>query len=340
MGFTFAHLKRVPPLAVALAAVFSVQAQHPTYRPGQPILFSTPASDTVSSNTPSLSPRPPESLDLGSTLQAPASVDFNGPVVDIPLPAVPPMISPGEEPWMQDELDRRKNWLLLTPAEILGATTPEKILGIQEHDSYGRPKNSTALERYLERQNQPPTANADTNAFSTWNFSDQRPDVLNATPGGLENPDGMAGTPFNPAPDRQTSAGENGKDHWSRLFDTPPPASMPSMAQQTDMDRFRQLLNSGSSATAVPETPALSVAKSPLPQTVLSSGLGQSALTPVGAAFTPLNSGIGKPAEMPKLPSIWSQSLTSPPSAAVWAPQPPPWLSPTPQPFAAPQRKF
>jgi hypothetical protein len=108
-----------------------------------------------------------------------------------------------------------------------------------------------------------------------------------------------------------------------------------------DMDRFRQLLKPGSSFTAAAATPSLlSGIKISLPQTALSSGLGQSALTPVGASFTPLNNGIGKPAEMPKLPSIWSLSLTSPPSAAAWAPQQPPWLSPTPQSFAFPQRKF
>ena len=36
---------------------------------------------------------------------------------------------------MQELLDRRKNWMLLTPAEIIGATTREKLLGIQERDA-------------------------------------------------------------------------------------------------------------------------------------------------------------------------------------------------------------
>ena len=340
MGFSLAYLKRGLPLAAALVAVFSVQAQHAAFRPGQSILFSSPESDTVFSNLPSLSPKPPESLDFGNTLQAPPSFNFSGPSVDTPLPVGVPVFSPAEALRMQELLDRRKNWMLLTPTEIIGATTPEKIMGIQERDAAGRPKNLTALERYTERQNQTPPVNTNANAFPTWNFSDQQPDMSNSIPGGLGSPNNMAGLLFNLAPDNQIFAGQNGNNNWSKLLGSPSPSPVVILAQQTDMDRFRQLLQPGSSSTAAAATPLLSGIKISLPQTALSSGLGQSALTPVGASFTPLNNGIGKPAELPKLPSIWSLSLTSPPSAAAWAPQPPPWLSLTPQPFAIPQRKF
>jgi hypothetical protein len=340
MGFSFAYLKRVLPLAAVLVAVFSAQAQRAAPRPGQSILFSSPESDTVFSNLPPLSPKPPESLDLGNTLRAPPPFSFSGPPVDTPLPAGAPVVSPAEALRMQDLLDRRKNWMLLTPAEILGATTPEKIMGIQKYDATGRPKNLTALERYTERQNQTPTGNTNINAFPTWNFSDKQPDTLNSIPGGLGSPDNMASSLLNPAPDNQTFAGQNGNNSWSKSYNPPLPSPVVTLAQQTDMEQFRQLLEPGSSSTAAATTPSLSGIKISLPQTALSSGLGQSALTPIGASFTPLNNGIGKPAEMPKLPSIWSLSLTSPPSAAAWAPQPPPWLSPTPQPFTVPQRKF
>jgi hypothetical protein len=365
MDFSFAYLKRVLPLAAAvLGAVFSVQAQRAALRPGQSILFSSPESDTVFSNLPSLSPKPPESLDFGNTLQAPPSFSFSGPSVDTPLPVGVPVVSPAEALRLQDLLDKRKNWMLMTPAEILGATTPEKILGIQEHDAAGRPKNLTALERYTERQNQTPTVNTNTNVFPTWNFSDKRPDTLNSIPGELGSPDNLPSSLLNPAPNNQTFAGQNGNKRWSKLFGSPSPSPVVTMAQQMNMERFRQLLKPGSSSTAAATTPSLSGIKTSLPQTALSSGLGQfsltpvgasfplklvefaplverqSSLTPVGASFTPLNNGIGKPAEMPKLPSIWSLSLTSPPSAVAWGPQPPPWLSLTPQPFAIPQRKF
>jgi hypothetical protein len=341
MGLSLAYLKRGLPLAAAGVAVFSVQAQHAAFRPGQSILFSSPDSDTVFSNLPSLSPKPPESLDFGNTLQAPPTFNFSDLDVERPMPMGVPVVSPAEALRMQELLDRRKNWMLLTPAEILGATTPEKIMGIQERDAAGRPKNLTALERYTERRNQTRPVDTNTNAFPTWIFSDKQPDALNSIPGGLGSPNNMAGSLLNPGPDNQTLAGQNGNNNWSKLFDSPPPPPVVTPAQQTDMEQFRQLLRPGSSSTAAAATPSLlSGIKISLPQTALSSGLGQSALTPVGASFTPLNNGIGKPAEMPKLPSIWSLSLTSSPSAAAWAPQPPPWLSPTPQSFVFPQRKF
>ena len=342
MGFTFANLKRALLFAVALIVAFTAAAQRSTNRPLQPILFSTPASDTASTNTPSLSPQPSQSLDFGSKVKAPSEVDFSGPVVETPLPASPAAVARNDASLTQELLDRRKNWLLLTPAEILGVDTPEKILGIREHDEFGRPKSSTAVERYLERQNQneTPPAGANTNTLPAWNLFEKPSNLPSLQSGGFGSPDNLPALLPNPVPDNQIGAGQNAGDSWTKLFDTPPPSLVVTTAQQTDMERFRQLLKSGSSPTVVPETPALSGAKRPLPQTALSSGLGQSALSPIGAAFTPLNIGIGKPAELPKLPSIWSQSWTSPPSAAVWAPQPPPWLSPTPQPFTPPQRKF
>ncbi|MGA2786930.1 MAG: hypothetical protein ABSF60_05335 [Verrucomicrobiota bacterium] len=339
MGFTCAYLKRVVPLAAVVGVVFSVQAQRAASHAGQPILFSSPESDAVLTNMPSLAPKPPESPGLGSSLEAPSSIDFSGPVVDTPLPVVAPVVSRTEALRLQDLLDRRKNWMLLTPAEILGTTTPEQILGIREHDEFGRPKNLTALERYTERQNQMPPVNANTNALPIWNISDAQSNPTNSLPDGLGNPDNLAGMPLNPMSDNQTLSGQDGNNGWTKLFGPPALAPAVTLAQQTDMDRFRQLLRPGSSSAAA-ATPSLSGTKISLPQTALSSGLGQSALTPVGASFTPLNGGIGKPAELPKLPSIWSLNSTSPPSAAAWAPQPPPWLSPTPQPFVAPQRRF
>ncbi len=340
MGFSLEYLKRGLPLAAVLIAVFSAQAQRTASRRGQSILLSSPGSGTVFSNLPSLSPKPPESPDFGDTLQAPPPFSFSGPPVNPPLPVGVPVVSPAEALRMQDLLDRRKNWMMLTPAEILGATTPEKIVGIQEHDAAGRPKISTALERYTERQNQTPPGNTNANAFPTWNFSDKQPDTLNTIPGGLGSPDNLASSLLNPAPDNQTLAGQNGNNNWSKLFGSPSPSPVVTLEQQMNMERFRQLLKPGSSSTAAATTPSLSGIKMSLPQTALGSGFGQSALTPIGASFTPLNSGIGKPAEMPKLPGIWSLSLTSPPAAGAWGPQPPPWLSLTPQPFAVPQRKF
>ncbi len=339
MGFSLASFKRGLPLAAAaVLAVFPAPAQSSAPHGGQPILFSSPVTDRVDSNTPSLSPQPPELLEFRNAGEAPPQFNFNRLPQGPPLPAVPLPTLAGllQE---QDRQDRNRNWAMLTPAEILGVATPEKILGVAERDAFGQSKNSTILERYLEQRNQlllPAKTNAlpADNASPAWIFSTGRRDDWGAVYRGLESPAGMARPLLNPAPDDSFRARPNENSGWSKLFDATPtaPAPGPDPAQVGEMERFRQLLNPGS-PTAVPAaTPNQGGLKTSLPQSLLSSGPDQSPPNRIGASYAPLTSGIGRPTEMPKLTSPWSLNYTSSPPASAWAP--------TPSPFTAPQRKF
>jgi hypothetical protein len=340
MGYHLACSVRALLLAIVVSAgVFSASAQRQKPLSFQPILFSSPGSQSVQTNLPPLAPKLMESPNLENVAPAPTPFDLDGPPIDLPAAAKSPVISRADAVRLRNLVDRQKNWMLLTPAEIFGVDTPEKILGIQERDAAGRPKNPTALERYTERRNQALPAYTNSTMPPVWGSSNRLPDLPGGLPRGWAGPDKPAAAPLDFNPDNQATAGQNENNNWSRLFGTPNPAPAATPVPSADMSRFRQLLKTGSSAQPA-ATPTLSGAKASLPQTALSSGLGQSALTPIGASFTPLNNGIGRPPDLPKLPNIWSLSLTSAPAAAVWAPQPPPWLSPTPQPFAAPQRKF
>ena len=345
MVFSRPYLKCGLPLAsIAFAVGLALQARGAEPQTGQAILFSSPDGDNVVSNLPSLSPRPAESLDFGSTVEAPPTFSFNRLPVGAPFPSMGPSISSGDAARVQDLLDRRNNWALLTPAEILGAATPEKIFGIPEHDAFGQRKYSTALERYNERQNQMLSARTNGlamgNSPSVWNPFGDRDSRSNSLYGGALYPGNLGNPLFNPAADKQILGRQLDNSGWSKLFDQPAPVATPtpSPEQLADMDRFRQLLNPGSSPVVAGATPASGGIKTSLPQTLLSSGL-----TPpnrMGASFTPLDSRIGRAPELPKLPNAWGTSYTSPPPAEAWAPQTAPWLSPTPQPLAAPQRKF
>jgi hypothetical protein len=336
MGFGLAYLKRGLPLtAVLWMAAYPLQAQHG----GQPIVFSSPASDDAVSPLPSLSSKLSVVPDLGDSAQVPLQFNFNGSSRVAPWPAV----SSAAAARAQDLLDQRNNWLLLTPAEILGQTTPEKMMGIPERDAFGQRKYSSAMERYTARQNS--ALPSKTNALqmdypSTWNFPGDRNSASNSINGGWGNPDKLADPLFNPAPDNQILSRQNGNGGWTKLFDQPVQPSVSSPAQLTDMDRFRQMLNSSSPATTPSTAPAVDGIKTSLPQTLLGSGLAQPQPARIGASYVPLNSGIGKPADLPKLSGAWSLNYTSAPPAAAWAPQVAPWLSPAPQPFAVPQRKF
>jgi hypothetical protein len=347
MGFRLAPFKRGLPLAaIAGAVVFSAQAQGSGIRGGQPILFSSPVGDDVVTNTPALVPRPLESLDLQAATEAPAQFNFNRSSPGTLLPSAVPMLNLAEAGRARDSLDRRRNWALLTPAEILGAVTSEKILGVTERNAFGQPKNLTALERYTERQNQLPSP-ANTNDLSmndaspAWSLSGSAEGAADSLYGVRGS---LAGPLFNPALNNQLAARSGAGGGWSKLFEpasAPAAASTPllpgpSPAQAESMERFRQLLNPGSLPAA---TPASGGIKTSLPQSLLGSGLDQPPSVRMGAAFAPLNSG-GRPGEMPKLTAAWGLNYTSTPPASVWAPQPAPWTSPNSQPFAAPQRKF
>jgi hypothetical protein len=342
-----AHLKRPPVLAaVVFVAVFSAQVQYAPLQAGQPIWFSSPKNDTVSSNVPTLSPKPLESLDFRNSSQIPLPFDLNGPPAVAPPPPVTLTISPAEQAQLQDLSDRRKNWILLTPAEILGVTTPEKILGIQERDAAGQPKNLTAMERYTERQNQKLLANS--NAFQNVNsspagdFSRNRrdsSDVSNSINGGWENPASLADPLLNSGPNERTLARQSQYGGVSKLFDSPTSLPAPNAAQQINPEQFRPW--PGSNPSLAPAAiPSPNDKMFSLPVMLPDVKQGQPSLNPIGALFPPPNSGAGKAAGLPTMPSAIGSVYTSSPPAAAWAPQPPPWMSPAPQPFAAPQRKF
>jgi hypothetical protein len=342
MDFCIAYLKRgLLVAAVAGAVVFPAHAQRAARRGVQPILFSSPTSDDVVTNTSSLLPRPPESLDLSEVAEAPTQFRFDrSPAA--PWPTVAPYLSPAEAARERDSLDRRRNWTLLTPAEILGAATPERILGIPERDAFGRAKKLTARERYTERQDQLLML-AKTNASPAWLFPGDRSDASIPVYGRRESPEGRGNPLFNPAPSNLSPAPPKENRGWAKLFEstTAPTllAPTPNPAQSDDLEQFRQLLNPGSPSAAQGATPALGGLKTSLPQTLLNAGLAQSQPARAGTSFLPLNSGASKLPELPKMPVAWSLGYTSPPPA-IWAPQSAPWLSPTPQPFTVPQRKF
>jgi hypothetical protein len=328
--------------AITGGLVFPAFAQRPARRAVQPILFSAPVSDGVGSNTSSLLPRLPESLDLTDVADAPVQFNFNRSSPMEPLPPMTPWLSAAETARERDSLDRRRNWALLTPAEILGVVTPEKILGIAERDAFGQTKNSTAWERYTERQNHL-LVPVRTNALSIGNatpgrlFADDRRGGSNSIYGGWKNLESMANPLFNAAPNNPSLASPNENRGWSKLFEsTPAPTPLvrgPDPARTEDMERFRQLLNPDLPSPALGATPALGGLKTTLPQSLLNAGLARSQPTKAGASFTPLNSGAGKLPELPRLPGVLGLSYTSPPPVA-------PWLSPNSQPFTPPQRKF
>src|SRR5580658_3463646 len=188
MDFRSASLKLLPPVFAAGAMVLSAGAQQAM----QPIIFSSAQNGDTTPSTPSLAPQTAEQPNFVNVFQAPeADFNFNPPPDTGPLPQMPPSSS-AQNQHLQKILEERRNWALMTPEEIFGATTPEKILGVQERDAAGQVIELTQVERYLARQNQPQaTATNDWQsgeAARNWDFSgDPEADRFNPDGTRMEN---------------------------------------------------------------------------------------------------------------------------------------------------------
>ena len=334
----------LPLLAGAwMAMALSIEAQQPATNAGQSIIFSSPDNGGVSSNLAPLATQSPSPLNFQDNSQSASPVS----AFDNPPVAPPP--APGEGQQLQKRFERRRDWVLMTPAEILGVTTPEKILKIQERDAAGRPKNLTPLERYNEREQ---AKNARTNdsylpdrsmpSRNFWGEGNSRTNAVSFSPAdnGLKNLRSIIfNNSLNAAPNNDLFANPGESSVWSKSADLSAPLPAPNPMQQSDMDQFSQLLERSS-----PPTAATTLAPGGTiffqPQTPSASDSTRSLVDPAGASFTPLSSGIGRPAGLESLPGVTGQAGSQPAFTPSLAPQLPPWMLQTPQPFVVPQRKF
>jgi hypothetical protein len=343
MDFCLPTLKLLLLAAIMGAMALPAGAQ----QSGQSIIFSSPQNDDVQSATPSLSPQNSQLPVLPGSLQAPDSVfNFHAPN---DLPMLPPATtSTPQDLRMKKILEERKNWTLMTPAEIFGVTTTEEMLKPPERDAMGRGKNPTQLERYLDRENQ--SQGSLTNGWqndrgnSPWNFSRDQ-DSMNPLDSGRDSTVDTAqkinrflsgqGNGDEPANRNQNNYGW---DSFSQPATQTP--AKPDLEQMAAMERFRQLLEPGSAPAAEQSSDSKFF---PLPKTalVLDPNMTQPDFVPnpAGASFTPLSGGIGKPSGLTPLPGIVTP-VTPTTTVPAWTPRPAPWLSQGPQPFVMPQRKF
>jgi hypothetical protein len=347
MYFHPAKVRWLPLLVgAAMALVLSVHAQ----QGGEPIIFSAPDGGGVSSNLTRLS----KPDDLPDTLSfAPSGFGEDLPSGDAPQLAVPSAVSISEGQQLQSLLNPKKDWTLMTPGEIMGVTSPEKILQVPERDAMGLQKNSSALENFMGRQDR--SQFTATNGFPSDNtasvgrFSNNR-DVQSGAdtpnPVGDNNPGSAPQTLsqlFNNSPQRGDDfSGRNADANSGKSFDGSSPLTPPDSAQPTEMERLQKLL--GTTPAVQSETPAASFNSGGFISSPSSANdnFGQPVpvVNPAGASYTPLTSGIGTPTGLTPLPTIIGQSSLQPAIAPGWAPQTPPWMSQGPQPFAIPQRKF
>ena len=315
-------------LGAAVATAFSAAAQ-------QPILFSKP-TETPEDKANSFI------MDSGSKLQG-RSGDFNAPKQlfnfapdQKPTPLGPPPIMSQS---LKDTLDKRKNWTLETPQEIMGVPTAEQIMGLP--DPTGDDKR-TPTERYLRRQNLAASFSA-TNALRRPEaaldemnpFAARAADAAN---GPFAKPDPRLATGsrkyfdqlINAPADSPFGADQNQDSTGS--FGRLAPLPKPDLAQLAAMERFKALMEPGAppekmtTATRFSTTPLLPAADPNLQPVPLFNPLGQS--------YTPLPNSIGRPTGINPLPGLTGSYLAVPAKKPLV--QLPPWLSKEPPPLDGP----
>ncbi|HXI71950.1 MAG TPA: hypothetical protein VNN22_16460 [Verrucomicrobiae bacterium] len=322
-------------MVAASALVLSAAAQDS----GQAIIFSTPKSDDTQAVTPSLAPQNSDLPTLPGTLLAPMPAFPSSSSLDGEQPLAP-MYSSGQQRLKQSQEERR-DWTMMTPEEIFGIKSTDKLLQPPERDAFGREKKTTPMERFLERENQsrigPTNSWRNDRANSPWNLSHDEDNASQFA----RRPDGTADPAQNlkrfldSQQNRNVAGNQDGKID-DQAFDafTTKKETEEKIEQLAAMQRFRQMLQPGSA-------PSTESRYFPAPKPVVNPNYTAPEFVPnpAGASFTPLSSSIGRPTGLTPLPGAFT---THPQPAVIpsWKPQPPPWVSQSGPPTAFPQQKF
>jgi hypothetical protein len=307
----------------------------------QPDIFSKPADGLIEKNAASDQTGSADSVNASPNIfnNRSSSVKFD----ILPGASAAPQLSGEQAAQWQKFLDGKKNWALMTPAEILGVPTPEKILGIP---SKADQEKLTLEERFLQRQENRQTMGA-TNGFrgndrgffgdgnspfdqsrDDNNYYYQRTDYnRNAAEydGGNVDPNSIHSLAPRQSP-------------WASAFNFPQPPPKPTPAQLAGMERFRALMEP---LTPEPEKTVAPTFTPPVPpqDPYLQR---QPDFNPLGRSIArlPSNDNISShPTGIAPLPSLTRPYAATPIKPAGLA-QPPPWLSSSPTSIQFQQRKF
>jgi len=277
--------------------------------------------------------------------------DYNAPrqLFGIPsgsLPMPQPIII-NRDPSVNEALNKRKNWTLLTPEQILGIKTPEEILGIKDP---ANTKKLTLEEQFLLRQSRPFTGavtNGRTGSLS--GKDDANPFLRNK-----EDANPFSRGPFAQQNDQQSGSPKNlsqlfnskvsdsfsGNDRnqesaWTSAFAQP---SQPKMTpeQLANRERFRALMEPNSLPDSQANPARYGAPAAPAPDPYLQP---QPKFNPAGSSYSTLQNNSTRPTGINPLPGVTRPAAKLETQRPSWQAQRPPWLTDGPQPHD-PSRNF
>ena len=336
---------RLPSLGVCVGAVlFAASARLVCAQDA--IIFSKPADPVDNANAF----MNPSEHKLSDSSRAPTPLFGRQPNTGydlLPGAKPPPPLSPEQARQAEKYFDDQKNWTLLTPAEIMGVPTVEKMLGIPDPD-----QNLSAEERHLKRRSQQRSMAA-TNALARWNHAGNQEDSPFGAPHGeqkrnaageliVPNSQKTAGGFLTGQADTVLTAEEERRANspWVSAF-AAPSLPKPDRAQQAAMERFRAMME-----PPAPEKPLVATLVVPAPNPNFQP---LPKYNPAGNSYRPVQDGIGRPTGLMPLPTVTGvrPSSVNPPKAKPLV-EPPPWVAEqnkqnnysTPPPGVFQRRKF
>jgi hypothetical protein len=327
-------------IALAGAVVGPLQAQ-------ESIIFSRP-TENVTDKANSFMDQ--QTRKAPSSYTAPSSIFNSAPEASfdvLPGASRPKPLSAEALRQMQKNYDQSKNWTLMTPAEIMGVTAAERILGLPDPD-----KNLSTTERYFKRQEQQRSTSATNAMMRSLNggelddnpFAAARRDQKNKNHDSVWNiPDQTAANDKNGRTAAEIEqADRRALSPWGSAFNVP-------VAQKKSDFEIQAALERSRAASELSVTPAAASGFSAVPSRTPSSfGKTEIKPSPIANSYAPVRDTASRPVGVAPLPTINSarqQALTTPKPKPLT--QPPPWVvseDKSANPYAAPttfqKRKF
>ena len=335
-------------MAAALAGPLAAQ---------ETIIFSKPADAAAKAKTDAnLAPEPRH--EMRGVFSLPPSIFERSPgstVAPMSGAGPTPSVSPEQQKAWQTVLDKKNKWTLMTPEEILGIPTAEKILGLPEKNGLDK---LTWEERFTRRQEkaaagllEKKTADAAKrpdalvrnreNIFAPRPFESvfARPDEKNpqSSPAPAAGAAGKGGSPFGALLNSPFVSADKPETRWGNPFNLPAPPPKATPEQLAGMDRFRESLQPSAIFEKAGE-PKRAPAAAVTPRDPFMNAAPD--FNPRGSSFAPLKNEVSRPRGLTPLPGITYRPPVTPVRSAA-QPDLPPWMrEDAEKPSKIPVRKF
>ena len=312
---------------IAFAAlIFPAAAQ-------QTIIFSKPADATADKANAFL----PNADHHVGDYNAPHELFHDYTPDNLPMPK-PVLSLDANDPSLKEALDRRKNWTLLTPEQILGIQTPEEILGVQPEKP--EEKKLSLEEKFMLRESRATMMAAtngravsplwgernENNPFALKNKNDEN-DPLHQSSQKIETGPHYFNQLLN-ASDTGVDADGKRISSWGNGDFAQPDQPKQTPEQVADMERFRAMMEPQSPPDKVQVTTRISAPATPAPDPFLQP---KPVENPNGQGITPLEDTSSRPTGITPLPGISTPAPKPVATRPSWQAQLPPWLTDGPQ---------